>query len=92
MRKEKKMIKVPKVRMAYFILESQMDEKGNYRALIAVEGESGYYMTDWFWGDNLETAEQIARSKNEAMGVSPEDARLIVLSTMRKGAVENPRF
>ena len=79
-------------RKAYFILESQTDEHGNHRALIAVEGESGYYKTDWFWGSDLETAEQIARSKNDAMGISHKEACLIVLSTMRKGAVEKPRF
>ena len=79
-------------RKAYFILESQTDENGNYRALIAVEDEPGYYKTDWFWGCDLDTAEQIATSKNEAMGISRGEANLIILSSMRKGAIEKPRF
>jgi len=83
---------MPKARTAYFILESQTNAEGEYRALIAVENESGYYKTDWFWGSDLENAEQIAREKNEMMGISRKDANLIVLSTMRKGAIENPRF
>ena len=79
-------------RKAYFIIESQQNDKGEFNALIAVEGELGYYKTDWFWGDDLDQAEEIARSKNEAMGISREEACKIVLSTMRKGAIEKPKF
>jgi len=81
-----------KNRTAYFILESQTNDKGEFRALIAVENERGYYKTDWFWGNDLGTAEQIARDKNKAMGISKDDACRIVLSSMRKGAIEKPRF
>lgn len=79
-------------RVAYFILESQMNGDGEYNVLVAVEGESGYYKTDWFWGRDLKVAEQIVRTKNEALGISVEDAYEIVLSSMRKGAIETPRF
>ena len=79
-------------RRAYFILESQTNEKGEFRALIAVENESGYYKTDWFWGKILTDAEQIARDKNLSMGITEEEACKIVGSTMRKGAIETPRF
>lgn len=79
-------------RVAYFILESQTNDKGEFRALVAKENESGYYKTDWFWGDDLEVAEKIARERNEKMGISADDAFKIVASTMRKGAIEKPRF
>ena len=79
-------------RKAYFILESQTNDKGEFRALVAVENESGYYKTDWFWGSNLDQAEEIAKEKNLAMGISRDDANLIILSSMRKGAIEKPRF
>ena len=79
-------------RKAYFILESQTNDKGEFRALVAVENESGYYKTDWFWGSDLGQAEEIARDKNLAMGISREDANLIILSSMRKGAIEKPKF
>lgn len=76
-------------RICYFVMESQQNEKGELRALIAVEGERGYYKTDWFWGDDVDVAEEIARKKNEAMGISKDEAIKIVLSTMRKkGAKE----
>lgn len=81
-----------KGRTVYFILESQTNEKGEYRALVAVENESGYYKTDWFWGDELEIAEKIAREKNEKLGISEDEAFKIILSSMREGAVEKPRF
>jgi hypothetical protein len=71
-------------RMAMFVMESQRDEQGELRALIAVEGESGYYKTDWFWGKNLDNAERIAKERNEKMGISEDEAHKIVLSTMRK--------
>lgn len=79
-------------RAVYFILESQMNDKGEYNALFAVEGETGYYKTDWFWGGDLKAAEQLAREKNEALGISIEDAQSIILLSMRKGAIETPRF
>lgn len=79
-------------RYAYFVLESQTNEKGEHRALVAVEGESGYYKTDWFWGKSIGLAEEIARQKNKAIGISKDNAHEIVLSSMRKGAVEKPRF
>lgn len=79
-------------RTAYFILESQTNEQGEFRALIAVEGDSGYYKTTWFWGNDLKVAEQIAREKNKNMGISRKEACKIVLSTMRKGAVEKPKY
>jgi len=79
-------------RRCYFILESQQNEQGEFRALIAVESESGYYETDWFWGSDLDQAEKIARDKNLVMGITKKEACLIVLSTMRKGAIEKPRF
>ena len=83
---------MPDTRKAYFILESQTNDKGEFRALVAVENESGYYKTDWFWGSNLDQAEEIAREKNLAMGISSDDANLIILSSMRKGAIEKPKF
>ena len=79
-------------RRCYFILGSQTNDKCEFRALIAVENEKGYYKTDWFWGSNLDQAEEIAREKNLAMGITEEEAHKIILLTMRKGAVEKPRF
>lgn len=79
-------------RSAYFVIESQQNEEGEFYALIAVEGESGYYKTTWLWGKDIDKAEEVARFKNKAMGISRKEANLIVLSSMRKGAIEKPRF
>lgn len=71
------------LRIAYFVLESQVNTNGEYNALCAIEGKKGYYYTDWYWGDNLEVAEKIAKDKNLAMGITSDEAMKIVLSTMR---------
>lgn len=92
MRQTKKEIKMTEQRRVYFLMDSQRDENGELIVCIAVEGERGYYKTDWRWGKDIDQAEEIARKKNELMGVSDKEAHKVVLSTMRKGAIETPRF
>lgn len=72
-------------RRAYFVLESITNDKGEFQVCIAVENVSGYYKTDWFWGNDFEVAEKIAKEKNEKLGITPSDEIEITLSTMRKG-------
>ena len=79
-------------RKVYFLMESQRDENGDLIVCIAVENEAGYYKTDWRWGKDIDWAEEVARKKNEAMGISAEEAHKVVLSTMFKGAIEKPRL
>lgn len=74
---------IPEKRMAYFIQQTVTDKSGQYIPCIAVEGESGYNLTDWTWGKDLDQAEAIADEKNEALGLTKEEAMKIVLSTMR---------
>ena len=76
----------------YFLMESQRDENGELIVCIAIEGESGYYKTDWRWGKDIDWAEEVARKKNADMGISEEEANKIMLSTMFKGAIEKPRL
>lgn len=71
------------MKVAYVILQTVVNEKGEYIPCIAKEGERGYYKTDWAWGKDLAIAEQYAVEKNKAMGLSKEDAMKIVLGTMR---------
>ena len=68
---------------AYFIQDTVLDTDGGFIPCIAVRGEQGFHKTDWNWGTDREIAEQIAEEKNAAMGVSPKDAIMIVMSTMR---------
>lgn len=68
----------------YFINELKRDWDGGYIPCIAVEGETGFYPTDWNWGTDLKLAEKFADEKNAAMGFTPKQAYLIVLGTMRK--------
>jgi hypothetical protein len=70
-------------KMVYFINELARGEDNGYIPCIAVEGEKGYYKTDWNWGSNLELASQIADEKNAALGFTPKEACMIVLGTMK---------
>jgi len=70
-------------RIAFFVLERQRNDKGEFQALIAVEGKKGYYTTDWFWGTDFATAEAVADARNDRMGISIIEAFKIIASTMR---------
>ncbi len=70
-------------RIAFFVLENQVNDKGEFKALIAVEGVKGYYTTDWFWGTDFATAEAIADARNDRMGISISEAFKIIASTMK---------
>lgn len=65
----------------YVILETVKAEDGGYIPCVAVEGEKGYYRTDWNWGTDLALAQKICDQKNAALGFTPEQALLTVLST-----------
>jgi len=67
----------------YFINELERDKDGGYIPCIAVQGEKGYYKTDWNWGTDLVIANQIADEKNAVLGFTPLEAFKIVLGTMR---------
>jgi hypothetical protein len=71
-----------KKRTCYFILETVTDTDGGYIPCIAKENEPGYWKTDWNWGTDLEQAREIAREKNAALGISPQDAWTISTSSM----------
>ncbi len=69
-------------RRCYFIQHTVKDEKGNYIPCIAIEGESGFYKTDWQWGNDYELANDTAKLMNSKLGISEQDALEIVLSSM----------
>src|ERR1051325_9207603 len=54
----------------YFVMQTEQDADGKYIALIAKEGESGYYRTDWLWGADFALAQQCADEMNERMGIN----------------------
>ena len=74
----------PPPRMAFFVMETNMNSQGEYNALIAVENERGYYKTDWYWGKDFKKAQEIADERNFRMGLSRKEAAMIQCSTMRQ--------
>jgi len=76
-------------RSVYFMQATVKDDEGNYVPCIAVEGESGYYRTDWEWGPDWEEANEICDEMNERMGYTKLEALKIQLSTMGLGRERN---
>ena len=70
-------------RIAFFVMPTRVDSNGEYIALIAVEGEKGFYQTDWHWGKDFKLAEECADSRNTRLGLSQKEAAAIVCSTMK---------
>lgn len=70
-------------RAVYFINELRKTERG-YQVCIAKEGESGYYLTDWFWNCSKKEADLLCAEKNNRMGISEKEAIKIIFSSMRK--------
>lgn len=70
-------------RLAIFIQETVKSTDGQYIPCIAVEGEKGFYKTDWKWGWDKVKAEEWANERNARVGLSPEDVLKIVLGTMK---------
>lgn len=73
----------PEKRTAYNILHTVTNDQDEFVPVICIEGESGYHLTDWAWGKDYDVAMEIAKSKNLALGITPREAALIVLSTLR---------
>ena len=71
------------MKFAYFVIQTETDEEGNFIPCIVVEGEIGYHKTDWQWGKNWNLANKICDEMNEKIGISKKDAILIQLSSMR---------
>ena len=69
-------------RMAFFVMATQVNDKGEYNVLIAVEGEKGYQRTDWYWGKDFDAAERLCDERNAKMGIDRRESEKIVASTM----------
>jgi hypothetical protein len=58
------------------------NENGEFTVAIVIEKEAGYYLTDWEWGKDRKLAEEVCQQKNERLGISEDEALVIVLSSM----------
>lgn len=82
--KPRKVKKIKGDRMCYVILETEKDEHDEYIPCIVKEGETGYFLTSWSWGKDIELARKIADQRNAEMGISKEEAYTLTLESMRK--------
>jgi hypothetical protein len=85
---DKEMERIGNKRRAYYVPEipngGDLDygTPGHYYPGISVEGESGYFVTDWDWGTDRALAQQCADEKNARLGLTKQDAERIILSSM----------
>lgn len=70
-------------KIAYIIIDDQKNEKGEYIPCVVKEGVPGFFITDWGWGHDKQTAEKIAEEYNKKMGISKEAAITLTLKSMR---------
>ena len=76
-------------RKCFYIPDDQFDENGYIPSLVT-EGEPGHaplkgngaHASPWYWGKTYEEAMTVCVKENERLGISPEDAARIVLSSM----------
>jgi hypothetical protein len=67
----------------YFINELKRAEDGGYIPCIAQEGRTGFWPTDWNWGEDLGFAREIADEMNEKLGWNKKIASIVQLRSMR---------
>jgi len=79
-------------KFCYVIIPEQKTEKG-YIPSAVFEGVKGHHpMTGqgecsvpWYWGKDLEVAQQICDEQNERMGISKDEAQKIISQSMFGG-------
>lgn len=69
-------------RKCVIILETEKID-GEYSPCIAVEGELGYYTTDWKWGISRKEADVMAEDYNRRLGIDTETTIDILLSSTK---------
>ena len=76
-------------RKGIIIIESEKEEvsyqtstKNEYVPCVVIEGESGYHTTDWYWGDNFETAQKLADEYNDKLGITHEEVEDLKFHSM----------
>lgn len=76
-------------RVVLYVDQTMLTERG-YRPVMVAEGESGYYeqgdpenlKEPWYFGHDFPTAERLVDEANARLGITPEEARDIVFSSM----------
>jgi hypothetical protein len=73
-----------KHRHCYYVdLNSYNEKQKGYQVSMVFEDVPGHYPTTWFWGPDYTTAEECAKMKNQALGLTEMDVVKIVCSSMR---------
>ena len=60
-----------------------MPNSAQYVPCIVSEGEGGYLVTKWLWGNDIDVAKAIADEYNEKAGLTPDDVIHLVAQSMK---------
>ncbi|MET0711060.1 MAG: hypothetical protein ABWZ30_00950 [Jiangellaceae bacterium] len=79
-------------RQCFYVNETMRTEHG-YIPSMVTEGEAGFaplsgngdQAQPWYWGHDLARAKQIAAESNAELGLTEDDVRAIVLSSLAAG-------
>jgi hypothetical protein len=69
-------------RRCYYVSPAMRNDKNELIPAVVEEGTKGYYPTNWTWGTDLKSAEECAKIKNTALGLSDKDVNEIIISSM----------
>ena len=71
------------------IVESEKEEVSyqtkttmEYTPCMVVEGESGYHVIDWYWGEDRGIAEKLAEDYNKKFGITQEEVEDLKFHSM----------
>lgn len=62
---------------------SGFPKSAQYVPCLVIEGETGYFLTSWLWGTDLDTAREIADEYNAKAGLTPDDVMKLTAQSMR---------
>ena len=60
-----------------------MVESAQYVPCVVSEGEAGYFVTSWVWGNDFDVANSMADEYNEKAGLTPDDVVKLVAQSMK---------
>lgn len=68
----------------YFVMQTKKTIDDQIMILVAIEGQTGYFLTDLTYGTDFLRAEAYVNGLNAKLGISEHDAMIIQCGTMKR--------
>lgn len=76
----------------YMVSNTIRAEDNRIIPCICIKNEPGYYLTDYRWSTDIANAQKSADRMNKMLGHTPEEAALIIASTMKTRFIREGRL